>query len=469
MLHARRGRFGVLGAALVLLTGACQALLDDEGYSFPSSDAGAVIASLGGTPSDPGGCAEGFHACEGLCVDSTRVETCGALCTPCPAPEGGAAACEGGQCAIECRAGQQPCGAECIPAGSACEGQCAPGQHDCGGSCVPDTSTLSCGSSCEPCATPASGGIPTCDGSACGVRCEAEFHACAGECLPNADLASCGSRCEPCPAPENGQASCDGVSCGVVCELGFHDCNGQCVSDSSPDSCGGSCQPCPTPEGGRARCEEARFCVPECRADQVLCRTRCIGLDEPCEGECPASTHLCGDFCSPDNDPSSCGERCEPCPAGRNGVATCESGVCGLRCNTDHHECDGACVSNFDINSCGSSCAPCPAGPSNGRASCNVTAEGPSCDFSCRAGFHRCGTRCLSDASVSSCGSSCTPCRAPANGRATCNGTSCDIVCNSGFFECCGACVADGSSCRSPCFVIVEPLPPVLLDPTLAR
>lgn len=462
MVRARSGRIGSVCGGLLLLTGACQAILNEE-YSFVGPDSGAVISSLGGQDE----CGEGLHACDGVCVESTLVESCGTRCEPCPVPEGGAAACVDGQCAAECPAGQQPCGAECIAEGSACEGQCPEGQHDCGGTCVPETSPLSCGSSCEACAAPASGGITTCDGELCGVRCDAELHECDGQCVPNTDLASCGARCEACPAPTNGRATCDGVSCGVVCDANFHDCDGRCVSDSSPQGCGSSCQPCPTPEGGRARCEEARFCVPECPPDLKLCRTRCIALDAPCDGACPAGTHLCGEFCSPDNDPSSCGSLCEPCPAAANGVAACERGACGIQCNTNYHDCGGACVSDFDIDSCGSSCAACPAGPANGLASCNITAEGPRCDFTCQKGFHRCGTQCLPDSSVNSCGSSCTPCTPPTNGVSLCTGGACRFTCNTGFFECCGGCIADGSLCRLCGPILIPRDPPLLLDPTL--
>lgn len=473
MVRAQRRRLGIWSGGMLLLTGACQAILDED-YSFPSSD--EVTSRLGGAGASPGSdagglgeadCPDGLHACDGQCVDSASVDTCGTRCSPCPVPEGGASACVAGECSAECPAGLQPCGANCIAEGSACDGQCPAEQHDCGGVCVAQTSTLSCGSSCDACAAPGSGGIATCDGETCGVRCDTEFHECNGQCVPNTDLTSCGARCEPCPAPDNGRATCDGVSCGVVCDVDFHECDGQCVSDASPDSCGDSCQPCPTPEGGSARCEEARFCVPECPADQKLCRTRCIALDAPCDGECPPGTHLCGEFCSPDNDPSSCGARCEPCPPAPDGVATCEAGACSVRCNTNHHDCGGACVSDFDINSCGSSCAACPAAPANGQASCNVTAQGPRCDFTCRSGFHRCGVQCLSDSSTSSCGSSCTACSPPANGRSTCNGTSCGFECNSGFFKCCGACIADGSACRSPCFQIVLPRDPSIQDPVI--
>ena len=68
----------------------------------------------------------------------------------------------------------------------------------------------------------------------------------------------------------------------------------------------------------------------------------------------------------------------------------------------------------------------------------------------CGSGTHLCGSTCVSDTSVTSCGSSCSPCGAPVNGTATCVGGACGASCPSGATVCGGACVllaSDASNC----------------------
>jgi hypothetical protein len=52
-------------------------------------------------------CAGGFHACSGVCVDSTSLDTCGTRCTPCPAaPANGTPVCDPfAGCDYQCNAG----------------------------------------------------------------------------------------------------------------------------------------------------------------------------------------------------------------------------------------------------------------------------------------------------------------------------------------------------------------------------
>lgn len=76
-------------------------------------------------------CAPGYHDCGGVCVSDLDVASCGALCSPCPAPPGSTATCEAGACEFVCGEDYERCGDACClvrcPAGQVLfEGQCAP-------------------------------------------------------------------------------------------------------------------------------------------------------------------------------------------------------------------------------------------------------------------------------------------------------------------------------------------------------
>lgn len=88
---------------------------------------------------------------------------------------------------------------------------------------------------------------------------------------------------------------------------------------------------------------------------------------------------------------------------------------------------------------------------------CVGTATGPTIDAgapeldggaSCAAGTHDCAGACVADDAVASCGSSCTPCAAPANATATCTNGACGFSCAAGFEPCLGRCLAaDAGTC----------------------
>jgi hypothetical protein len=149
-----------------------------------------------------------------------------------------------------------------------------------------------------------------------------------------------------------------------------------------------------------------------------------------------------------------------PAPTSGNGTAVCQNGACGITCNTGYHRCGSACALNTSVNTCGigsNACSPCPAPPANGSATCSGTPL--ACGFSCNAGYHPCGSTCVSNTSVNGCGASCAACPVPTNATgATCTGTSpvCGIVCGTGYHQCGSSCVANtsptncGAAC-SPC------------------
>lgn len=134
-----------------------------------------------------------------------------------------------------------------------------------------------------------------------------------------------------------------------------------------------------------------------------------------------------------------------PAPTGGNGVAVCQGGTCGITCNAGYHRCGTSCLADTSVESCGSSCGPCPKPASNGSATC---AGSPlACGVRCDLGFHVCGSSCVVNGSTStnSCGNSCAACTAPANGSVTCNGRSCVQACNTGYHLCNGACLPNNS------------------------
>lgn len=67
-------------------------------------------------------CAPGFHSCGGICVSDLDVNTCGTLCTPCPAPPNSTPTCESGVCGFICGDDFEPCDDACCPIA------CPPGQ-----------------------------------------------------------------------------------------------------------------------------------------------------------------------------------------------------------------------------------------------------------------------------------------------------------------------------------------------------
>ena len=75
--------------------------------------------------------------------------------------------------------------------------------------------------------------------------------------------------------------------------------------------------------------------------------------------------------------------------------------------------------------------------PCTGGAACVVSGTA-SCQ--CAEGTHDCSGSCVSNTSVSTCGTSCTACPVPDGGTATCDGISCGVSCGSET-SCNGACV----------------------------
>lgn len=166
---------------------------------------------------------------------------------------------------------------------------------------------------------------------------------------------------------------------------------------------------------------------------------------------CGDGRHVCDGACVDDEDPNTCGDRCEPCPAPSGAEPTCDGDACGWRCRSGFHLCGSSCVDNGAVATCGDRCTACP-DPPNAYPTC----DGVSCGFACDPGSHLCAGACVSNTSVATCGTRCSPCPGDPYGTATCDGTSCGVMCQSGYHACDGVCAANtaiascGTSC-TPC------------------
>ena len=215
------------------------------------------------------------------------------------------------------------------------------------------------------------------------------------------------------------------------CGAGNELCSGTCVSLTNPahcGSCGHDCNTLPNVTGATG-CKAGVCSVPptSCATGYGHCTSN---ADDGCETAITTPTN-CG----------ACGVVC-----GSNAPlcnSTAGSYSCGTICGgTTPTYCPATMVCTDlqgDANNCKTCGNICP-GTANGSAFC----MGGTCGLNCSVGYHLCGSLCLSDSSVSSCGSSCSPCGSVVNGTAGCNGTSCQIAsCLTGYANCDGV-FADG-------------------------
>lgn len=136
-----------------------------------------------------------------------------------------------------------------------------------------------------------------------------------------------------------------------------------------------------------------------------------------------------------DSSATQCGAACVSCPPVANATPICSSGSCNFTCNAGFHRCGSACVSNNDVNTCGSLCTACPNGPANSTRTCN----GTTCGFSCGGGFNACNGECVPPDFASACGTSCSACTSTGTfDRPICSGGSCGTAC---ITSCNAACV----------------------------
>ncbi len=417
------------------------------------------------------GCADG-KAClgDGDCVSGKCLG--GACVAVAPACDDGQK--NGAETDVDCGGGCKGCGfgKGCVAPSDCASGLCDGGSCGAPASCEDneksgDETDVDCGGDCKGCALG-----QLCDGHADCLSATCIFGVCAAPTCDDevknqkeTDVDCGGNKCEPCG---------DGRACGVEADCASGRCTGGvCTScqDGAKNGgeadvdCGGECQACADGKtcGAASDCASGRCTGGVCTSCEDGAKNG-GEADVDCGGECQAcadgktcgvgddcdSGYCCAGQCVPGTQVDHCGG-CAACPGDANGAAVCVEGSCGLTCKAGFHLCGGKCVSNAATATCGSSCSPCPGDP-NGVATC----DGSKCGIACSSGYHLCGGKCVSDTATATCGSSCSPCPGDPNGVATCDGTKCGVTCDPGYHLCGGKCVSDdsvdhcGASC-SPC------------------
>lgn len=223
-----------------------------------------------------------------------------------------------------------------------------------------------------------------------------------------------------------------------VCEQSFQDCNQDpadgCESNTTQDvdNCGACGQAC-SDAHGQPTCDQSR-CGIVCEAGWDDCNH---DVSDGCEVHTDTDLASCG----------ACGAACD----GPHATLSCIAGECKVdACLDDRTDCnaDGGdgCERDLDTDSahCGSCNHACDAPGTSG------TCAAGSCSTACVSGFHDCAGTCKRDTSPDSCGTSCTPCTAPAGATATCTAGACGVQCPGSESYCAGTCVdlaGDGANC----------------------
>jgi hypothetical protein len=159
-----------------------------------------------------------------------------------------------------------------------------------------------------------------------------------------------------------------------------------------------------------------------------------------------------------DNDCDGMVDNTAVCAPGQH----CDSALKACACDSTHHACGSQCLSNDSVDSCGGSCTPCPTDP-HGQPGCSAN----MCTISCSGGFHECGSSCADNTSPATCGTSCSPCpQQDPHGQATCTNGSCGTQCSNGYRMCggpvCAACPTAGvaqTACLGPICVAMQCMP----------
>lgn len=256
---------------------------------------------------------------------------------------------------------------------------------------------------------PADAGIPIHDaGLPDGgvINCQAPLMLCGMDCVnPQANPRYCGDCETACPI-------------GNVCDAG------RCTDPGDCRTNGVGCS-------GFTYCEESSGdCLPGCSEAE-----QCSGEHEVCDTDahqcvCASDFERCDGACvNTDIDPSYCGDCTISCPDRH----VCDRGMC-----LDPGDCRNNGIGCVGFTYCDEATGECVRGCGEDE---QCVGENEACDTvkhecDCAAGFHRCGSVCVSDLDVSSCGALCTPCPAPANGRATCVLGSCEFVCDETYEPC---------------------------------
>ncbi|NNE17808.1 MAG: hypothetical protein HKN10_04945 [Myxococcales bacterium] len=239
------------------------------------------------------------------------------------------------------------------------------------------------------------------------ISCEPPLVLCGMDCVnPDADPRYCGD-------------------CETACVAGHVCSSGICVDPGDCRRNGVGCS-------GFTFCDEASGeCLPGCTEAQ-----QCVGANEFCDTGihdcvCAPNFERCNGVCvDTRSDPDFCGDCTRSCLTGQ----VCAAGSClDLGdCRTNGTGCTGFTYCDPATGDCLRGCedaVQCV----GGNETCDLIAH----ECVCSTGFHRCGSACVSDLDVNSCGNLCSPCPAPSNASATCNLGECDFICDD-TYEACG-------------------------------
>ena len=251
--------------------------------------------------------------------------------------------------------------------------------------------------------------VPHCGPDNCHGCCSAE-----GICEAGAtDTCGEASQSDAGLAPDGGTSADAGdVPDAGACLGSLSHCGTACVDlKTSDEHCGACDHPCSSTEA----CEQGSCASlpPDCTQPGASC---------PQTHYCDLGSRACKPGCAADSQ----------CPDG----ARCDLAAHQCACPSNQNVCDHQCVPQA-VEHCGASCSVCTA-PANAIPSCTRGA----CAFSCEAGFHLCGTQCLSDSSVDSCGSRCGACGTLPNQTPSCEAGVCMNSCNPGTHACAAGCCA---------------------------
>lgn len=279
---------------------------------------------------------------------------------------------------------------------------------------------------------------------------------------------------------------CQGVSCLTPPSSCFKEA-GSCTD--------GACSYLPKDDG--APCDDSNACTSDDRCSNGACRGTAVVCDVAPAATClgagsvrvPLTPGRCvSGACEFDFDTRACANGCDAgvCQGDPCAGVTCPSracfepglcvaGICQYQADIGASCSDGDACTENDACGVSGSCVgtprACTTPPSPqcldafsqrswaavGRCvaggaceysttdiTCALGCDQPTgrCRSSCPPGQHQCGTSCVPDSSVATCGQACAPCPTPPRGTATCVGGVCG-------FSCTPPAVVSGSSCTT--------------------